>query len=305
MKALEDGRLSDGRSLAWCGPAHGGIFRLTGAQDFMLDEQERARFRNEIYGYYEAHGRDMPWRGTTDPYAIMVSEIMLQQTQVDRVKEKYVQFMQAFPDFRSLAGAGLRDVLAAWKGLGYNRRAQALKSLAAEVMEKFGGVLPHDKGALVLLPGVGDATAGAILAYAFNLPAVFIETNIRRVFIHWFFADREGVRDGDILPLVDETLDRNDPRRWYWALMDYGTMLKRTVENPNRKSARYQKQPPFKGSDREIRGAVLGLLVAQGPLTTEELCRLLETDRQRAAGIMSRLEKEGLVREADGFYAIP
>jgi A/G-specific adenine glycosylase len=270
----------------------------------MLADEEKRQFRTEIYTYYESHGRDMPWRRTTEPYHIVVSEIMLQQTQVERVTDKYWEFLHTFPHFRALAAAELRDVLAVWKGLGYNRRALALKSLAAAVVDRFGGILPSDRDLLVTLPGVGEATAGAIMAYAFNLPVTFIETNIRRVFIHRFFGGREEVRDRDIMPLVEETLDRNDPRRWYWALMDYGSMLKKTVENPNKKSAHYQKQSPLRGSDREIRGAVLGLLVAEDRLSVEELCRILGADRVRADRIMRRLAEEGLVKEAEGLYAI-
>jgi A/G-specific adenine glycosylase len=270
----------------------------------ILSDDEKARFQNEVYGYYRAHGRDMPWRHTTDPYRILVSEIMLQQTQVERVVDKYSQFLAVFPDFDRLARADLRDVLAVWKGLGYNRRALALKSLAVAVVEKFGGRLPQDKILLTTLPGVGAATAGAILAYAFNIPTVFIETNIRRVFIHWFFADREGVRDADVAPLVEATLDWDNPREWYWALMDYGSMLGRTTENPNRRSAHYQRQPPFRGSDRQIRGAILGALIGESRLSADELSVQLSSDVERMGRVLEGLVKEGLVRETDGYYSV-
>ena len=179
-------------------------------------------FRDLILAHYRAHGRDLPWRQTTDPYRILVSEIMLQQTQVERVAVKYREFLERFPDFESLAHAPKSEVLLAWQGLGYNRRAIALQGAAQRVIEEYGGRLPADVETLATFPGIGKATAAAICAYAFNMPVVYIETNIRRIFIHFFFQDREGVRDDEILPLVERALDRENPREWYSALMEYG-----------------------------------------------------------------------------------
>jgi A/G-specific adenine glycosylase len=171
-------------------------------------------FRRTVYDHYRKHYRPMPWRDTRDPYRILVSEIMLQQTQVSRVLEKYKEFIRRFPTMRRLGRAPLADVLAAWQGLGYNRRALALKRLAAEVAARYGGHLPADREALESLPGIGEATAGAIMAYAFNEPAVYIETNIRTVYIHHFFKDRAGVRDEELVPYIEKTLDRENPREW-------------------------------------------------------------------------------------------
>jgi A/G-specific adenine glycosylase len=227
----------------------------------ILTTKEIKAFQGEIYSYYRLHCRDFPWRRTTNPYHIVVSEIMLQQTQVERVHGKYLEFIHAFPDFASLSKAFQKDVLALWQGLGYNRRALALKRLAENVVSMHGGTLPRDVEALSSLPGIGKTTAGAILAFAFNFPSVFIETNIRRVFIHEFFDGEDDVKDTEILPLVEAMVDRENPREWYWALMDYGSMLKKNVENPNRRSAHYTRQTPFEGSDRRIRGLVLKRLL--------------------------------------------
>ena len=171
--------------------------------------------------------------------------MMLQQTQVERVIEKYGHFLTKFPDFASLSRSPLKEVLEAWQGLGYNRRALSLTKLAKVVVSQYGGRTPAKLEALMKLPGIGPATAGSILAFAFHESPVFVETNIRRTFIHHFFQDREGIHDCEIMPLVEATLDRSNPREWYYALMDYGSMLKKKIENPNKKSAHYVRQSPL------------------------------------------------------------
>jgi A/G-specific adenine glycosylase len=254
-------------------------------------------FQRMILSYYEQSGRhDMPWRHTTDPYRILVSEIMLQQTQVERVTIKYPEFIAAFPDFTTLAGAPLADILRVWQGMGYNRRAIALQKCAIRVTGEYGRILPRDVDTLSTFPGIGHATASSIAAFAFNLPVVFIETNIRRVFIHYFFKDKDSVRDNEILPLVDQALYRKNPRVWYWALMDVGTILKKGVSNPNRRSVHYAKQSAFEGSDRRIRGQVLKLLVSRGDMTTAVIISELGEERDRVLKILAGLEKEGFIR---------
>ncbi len=227
-------------------------------------DESTARFRGLVYRHFDMSGRDFPWRRTTDPYRILVSEIMLQQTQTGRTVEKYVEFIARFPNVGDLAQANATEVLAIWQGLGYNRRALALHRTARIIAAEFGGLVPREKSALMALPGIGAYTAAAIRAFAFNLPEVFIETNIRTAFIHEFFPDIEGVRDHDILPLVEATLDHAAPRRWYQALMDYGAMLKQSG-NPSRRSAHHHLQSPFKGSRREARGIILRNSARGGP----------------------------------------
>lgn len=262
------------------------------------------KFREMVYAFYRARGRhDMVWRHTADPYRILVSEIMLQQTQVERVAVKYPEFIAAFPDFATLAQAPLRDVLAAWQGMGYNRRAIALKGCAEKISEEYGGEFPRDPEVLATLPGIGKATASSICAFAFDMPVVFIETNIRRVFIHFFFGDAEQVSDADILPLVTAMLDRDHPREWYWALMDLGTELKKHVPNPNRRSSGYTKQSPFEGSDRRIRGEILRLLVGTPALSEAEIAqRAAGGDAHRTKKVLSGLVKEGfIIGDASGY----
>jgi A/G-specific adenine glycosylase len=252
-------------------------------------------FRKLIYDYFALHGRALPWRATCDPYHIFVSEIMLQQTQVDRVVLKYTPFIRTFPDFRSLALAPFQDVLGMWQGLGYNRRALALTRAAQRVVDEFGSALPSDPDALATLPGVGKTTACSIAAFAFNMPVVFVETNVRTVFIHFFFGGREMVSDAEILPLVDEALDRREPRRWYSALMDYGTMLKKAGRKDHRKSTGYKKQSPFRGSDRQLRGQILKALLAQNGLSQLALSAMLAADGERVRRIVDGLLNEGML----------
>lgn len=262
------------------------------------------RFRQHIYQFYQDHGRQMPWRETTDPYRILVSEIMLQQTQVERVALKYEPFITAFPGVASLARAPLREIMVKWQGLGYNRRALALQRLAQQVVAEFQGRLPESVETLRTLPGIGPATAGALAAFAFNQPVVFIETNIRRVFLHCFFGDESGIRDHEILPLVGQTLDRAQPRLWYYALMDYGAMLKRATPNPNRRSAHYQRQPAFADSDRQIRGLILKTLLESPALSPDELVRAVRKNPARTRSLIAALIQEGFLEQSGTHLAI-
>jgi A/G-specific adenine glycosylase len=261
-------------------------------------------FRRIISRYYEKHRRGLPWRRTRNPYRILVSELMLQQTPVERVLEKYTRFTRRFPGFRSLADASLADILSVWQGLGYNRRAIALKRTAQIIVTEFQGKLPASKSELLTLPGIGDYTASAVLAFAFDQPSVFIETNIRRVFIHFFFNDRDSVSDLDILPVLARTLQRNDPREWYYALMDYGAMLGKKVANPNRRSAHYRRQTRFEGSDRQVRGMILKALLRGIVTSRKGLIAELGLAPQKLDENLARLIQEGFLKKEGRRYAI-
>lgn len=265
-----------------------------------LSDGQIRRFRKQVYDYYRHHGRDLPWRKATDPYRILISEVMLQQTQVARVIERYERFIRTFPDIRSLAGASLREVLAIWQGLGYNRRALALKKLAEIVVARHDGQFPADVETLKVLSGIGDATASAICTFAFNEPTVFIETNVRTVFIHHFFRGRTDVTDAEIRPLVAQTLDTGNPRIWYYALMDYGAALKRERGNPSRQSAHYQRQGPFEGSNRQVRGAILRALVRKSRITEEALISELPFPPEAVRENLTQLAREGFIVREEG-----
>lgn len=263
------------------------------------------QFRTLILRHYATHGRTLPWRETSDPYAILVSEIMLQQTQVDRVLEKYPRFLAAFPDFPSLCQAPLQEVLKVWVGLGYNRRAQSLQKIAAAIMQDYQGVLPPSPKLLGRLPGIGDYTAAALMVFAFNHPVLLLETNIRTTFIHFFFRDDTHIPDRALLPLIDQTMDRSDPRTWYNALMDYGVGLKKLYGNPARKSAHYRRQSPFAGSTRQIRGAVLRLLTEGTSLAEKVIIAKTGKAPQRVREVLAALEAEGFIRRRRAAYFIP
>ena len=276
----------------------------TGPQFSLTDSSSPGilAFRQMVLSHYEQYGRDMAWRNTTDPYQILVSEIMLQQTQVERVNSKFPEFIRAFPDFAALAAAPLGNVLTVWQGMGYNRRAIALQKCAIRVMTEYNGILPPDVDILATFPGIGRATASSIAAFAFNMPVVFIETNIRRVFIHFFFSGTDRVSDRDILPLVKKALLRKNPRVWYWALMDLGSALKKTVPNPNRRSVHYTRQSAFDGSDRKIRGALLKIVLKDHFLEEEEIIARVPEDRQRTKRILCDLEEEGFIQRKDNGF---
>lgn len=237
-----------------------------------MSRREIQELQTEVWSYYQQHGRSMPWRSNPDPYWVTVSEVMLQQTQVSRVLPKFESFIERFPDWQSLAKAPLADVLTQWQGLGYNRRGRWLHRLAQMVVRDHNGRLPSDPAELIKLPGIGPNTAGSIAAFAFDLPTVFIETNIRRVFLHHFFADQEGVADAQLVPIIKESLNNVDsPRRWYYALMDYGAYLAKQVPNPNRRSKHYSRQSTFEGSNRQLRAQILRHILAHRSASRKDL----------------------------------
>lgn len=262
-------------------------------------------FRNTVFSFYKKEGRHtLPWRRTRDPYKILVSEIMLQQTQVNRVIDFYTKFTEHFPTVETLARAPLSDVLRVWQGLGYNRRAKMLHDAGKEIVEKYSGKIPKSYAELITLKGVGDYTAKAVRVFAWNEPEVLIETNIRTVFIYHFFPEKRRVADNDLLPLIEKSLPLGrHARKWYAGLMDYGSHLKKTLPNPSRKSATHTKQKPFKGSGREVRGAILRLL-SQKPATAASLYAL-PFERVRIAQQLMALTKEGLIELERSRYQLP
>jgi A/G-specific adenine glycosylase len=270
-------------------------------------------FVKTVRDYYKAHGRhDLPWRLTTDPYKIAVSEVMLQQTQVARVIEKYKEFLKAFPTARSLANAPLQQVLLHWSGLGYNRRARFLQQMAQTVTTDYKGIFPSTFEGLLKLPGVGTYTAGAISAFAYNIPIAVIETNIRTVYLHHFpqvlsnakdTNQNQTVSDKELLQLITATLDHKNPREWYWALMDYGSYLKTQGSRIHRQSTGYKKQSTFKGSLREVRGGIIKVLTQQ-TATTMQLQKNLGFEKERIAAALQTLLKEEFIIKKATVYSI-
>ena len=277
-----------------------------------ITPSEISAFRCDIKKYYQKYGRVQPWRYSTNTYHVLVSEIMLQQTQVPRVLEKFPQFIERFPTYQTLADATLEEIIMVWQGLGYNRRARFLREIAIKICSEHDGILPWDPDILATFPGIGPATAGSLCAFAYNKPVVFIETNIRRVFIHSFFEVRETkIHDNELYPLVKAALDYDNPREWYYALMDYGSMLAKQGYNPNKHSAHYTRQSAFEGSDRQIRGAILRALIQQGRLSEDEIKNSITVDAshpwnyERLKQVLDGLTRDHLiVAEDSGSYII-
>ena len=258
-----------------------------------------ATFTELVWDYYRKNGRQMPWRDEPTFYHVLVSELMLQQTQLERVRVKYDEFMKRFPDVEALAGAPLSDVLKVWQGLGYNRRAKYLHE-SAKYIQLHG--VPDTFNQMVKLPGVGKNTAGALMNYVYDSPTPFIETNIRSVYFHHFFADSRDVSDKDLLELVQQTVDTENPREWFWALMDYGTFLKRQGLGRLDVSSHYKKQAPLAGSVREIRGRIVKLLSvsALSRVALREQCQA----EDRFDGAYDGLLRDGLISESDGMVRL-
>ncbi len=227
---------------------------------------------------------------------------MLQQTQTHRVVDKYLEFLNVFPTVEYLAQSSLADVLRIWSGLGYNRRARYLRDLAQSVVLNYHGQIPSSPEVLVTLPGIGPYTAGAVCVFAFKSPLPLIETNIRAVFIEWFFKGmRRKIADSEILPLISETMYRRDVSRWYYALMDYGVQLKRAKPGIGKRSKRHQRQKPFEGSIRQLRGAILRVLLRENPIPLKSLIAALpQFSPARTRRALTGLIADNMITEAKG-----
>lgn len=262
-----------------------------------LDQNSIKLCQSIIYDYYQSNRRSFVWRENPTPYNVVVSEIMLQQTQTDRVAPKFDAFVNRFSDFQSLATSLFPEILALWKGLGYNRRALALQTIAQKIVTQHGGELPQDIDLLESFPSIGPATARSITTFAFNIPTVFIETNVRTVFIHLFKPNQKDVTDRELHALVEATLDHHNPRAWYYALMDYGVMLKKIIGNASRASAHYQRQTSFQGSDRQIRGLILQVLLDHDTITVESMLEIINKKDQaeRVERLVMDLQRDKLV----------
>lgn len=275
-------------------------------------KQER-KFIETVWRYYTTHGRhDLPWRNlpkslseADQTYYILVSEVMLQQTQVPRVLIKYAEFLAAFPNVRALARAPLGDVLRVWQGLGYNRRAKLLHVCAQEIVQKYNGNFPRTYTALRELPGIGPYTAAAIMAFAYNEAVPLIETNVRTVYLHHFFAGEADVHDKDLLPLIEQTQEKENARTWYWALMDYGAYLKQTLGNQNTRSRHYTKQSTFKGSDRQLRGMLLRRLSQSSQSEASLVVTCTPFTSVQITTQLHNLMREGLVERTRRTYRLP
>lgn len=272
--------------------------------DRKTENEKFRQLQDLVLGFYQNHGKNYPWRNNASPYSTLVSEFMLQQTQGDRVAVKFIQFLETFPDIKTLAEANLADVLALWQGLGYNRRARFLHETSKLIQNEHSGTVPNNTEILQSFPGIGYPTACAIRAYAYNEPVIYIETNIRTVFIHHFFHDKDKVSDSDLLPLVEKALVKDEPALWYNALMDYGVMLKKQLPNPGRKSRHHVRQTKFKGSRRELRGRIIAYLVKNKSASTKDIADSTGRTIDEVESVFEDMCKEGMVAEERNIYRI-
>lgn len=274
-------------------------------QVFGEDVDSLQLFRDFILDFYQREGRSFAWRETSDPYRILLSEVMLQQTQTSRVEPKYQTFLELWPTFEALAGSSLESLLAQWKGLGYNRRALNLRK-SAQMTEQWGWTIPNDGKQILSLPGVGKSTSAAILCFCYNEKAVYLETNIRRVLLTCFFPEETEVPDKKLEALLAKFFElTDDMKSWYYALMDYGVLLKNLLPNANTRSAHYTKQSKFENSNRQIRGLLIHILSDTGPKPLQRLYSLLPSfEEERVRSCLGQLEKEGFVQEVGAEYRI-
>ncbi|MDP3989444.1 MAG: A/G-specific adenine glycosylase [bacterium] len=267
-------------------------------------QKEIRAFQLCVRKHFRVYGRVFPWRKTRDPYHILVSEMMLQQTQTVRVVQKYTAFIQRFPTVESLAGASLLEVFSLWQGLGYNRRARMLRDSARIVVSDYGGSIPRGDALLQTLPGVGPYTARAVASFAFGMRTCVIETNIRAVYLHHFFPHEHKVADTAIATLVMATLPQRNIRDWYNALMDYGAYIKATHPNPGRRSKHHATQSRFEGSVRQVRGAIIRVLVREESCSLSDLHTHIGYDVKRVREALASLKKEGTIVVVSSLYRL-
>jgi len=267
------------------------------------------RFQKFILNWYKTNRRELPWRNTFDPYKILVSEIMLQQTQISRVLPKYKEFLKAFPTLSILARARDKRLLKVWQGLGYWRRAKYLKETAKIVVKK--NTIFSKPEYLEKLPGIGHYTARAIACFAFQNTEAFLDTNIRRVYLHFFFPKRQNVADSEILPIAQKAVWQKNSREWHYALFDYGAMVLKD-KKINKQSKHYRKQSKFEGSFRSFRTKVVKFLLLQPKnkatqktiesFLRKELAR--QKSRHAVSEIVGSLLKDNLIKKSSTSYSL-
>ena len=293
---------------------------------------ETSSSETDLETWFEANGRDLPWRRTRDPWAVLVSEVMLQQTQVDRIAGRWPRFMERFPNPSALAESPVSDVIEHWSGLGYNRRAVNLHRCAQEMVGRFDGRVPSTVGELMSLPGIGPYTARAVAVFAFELAEAVVDTNVARILAR--FHNRE-LGKAEVQRLADEWVDGREPWRWNQALLDVGALFCRPrtpqcgqcplapdccwrsvrIGRPNgggaadpatRSAGVSGRQSTFEGSDRQGRGRLVEALRRE-PVSTSRLAAVMgwPTDSDRARRVAASLVADGLAEQTDGHYRLP
>lgn len=273
-----------------------------------MTQKDITKFQKTVLDFYAEHKRDLPWRPhkkrTVIPYEIMVSEYMLQQTQVDRVVPKFLLFIKKFPTMQKLADSKDKELISAWSGLGYNRRAFYLRSTCQLLIKDYKGVISKDPKILKTFPGIGEYMSSILPVFIYNQRNILIETNIRSVYLHYFFKGKDSVTDKEILTLIEETLPYGNLRDWYYALMDYGTYLKKEKKMKNTQSTHYTKQKPFKGSLRFVRGTLLKKLLIKKIEKSSVYDIFPDYTSAQIEKVCLDLLQEGLIKETKKFFFI-
>lgn len=299
----------------------------------MLTKKRIHDFQNLIYTWFEVNQRDLPWRHTHDPYAVLLSEVMLQQTQVDRVKGYWTNWLDRWPTFEALAAAPTADVIRAWSGLGYNRRAVNLQRGAQFIIDSGGFDLFRTPEALVTIPGIGPGTAGALMNFVWNIDTPFLEVNLKRIFQRLAFGPETAVgwaKDRELLIVAAAVLPAGQARIWPHALMDFGALacrpndpwcqacpLGRILNNESRimgqefhKAVKKKPKEQFLGSNRYWRGEIIRALGRQtGPITQTKLQETLpdlpELSIERLEKLLSDLSQDGLIIIEKNYVSLP
>jgi len=263
-------------------------------------------FQKSIFTWWTIHKRDLPWRHTRDPYRIMVSEVMLQQTQVSRVLAGYREFIERYATVSDLAQATPADVLRIWKGMGYNRRAMYLLRAAKAIVEIYHGKFPVSEEELIKLPGLGKYTARAILVFAYAQEVPLVDTNIRQIITHFFF-NGEPQKESVIEEVAGQLIPPAKSWEWHQALMDYGALAMQNAKCQmlNKK----KKTIPFRDSNRFYRGRIVDRL-REGDMRESKLTSELEKKYEKSndflKAILQGLEADGLIsRSKTGIISLP
>ena len=263
-----------------------------------ITKKQINQFQSKVLSFYKENRRDLPWRNTTDPYKILISELMLQQTQVSRVINYYDKWIKQWPTIDLLAQASRKDVLKAWMGLGYNTRGINLHRSAQKIVNDYNGDLLETMKNYKEIPGIGKYTSRAVQIFSTNADIVTVDTNIRRILISEFHLS-EDVTDKELWQLAEQTLPTGRSREWHNALMDYGALFltaKKTGIQPKTKQSR------FEGSDRQIRAQILRQLMEK-TVSLSELQKIFEIEQNRLQQILDKMVKENIIfRDNNGFY---
>jgi len=268
--------------------------------DSLVFSAERIQeFQKKVFSFYQKNKRDLPWRKTTDPYKILLSELMLQQTQVNRVILYYEKWITRWLDIHALASASLAEVLQAWMGLGYNTRAINLHKAARKIVTEFDNDVLEAMKQYKEIPGVGRYTSQAVQIFSTNADIVTIDTNIRRIFIKEFHLP-EKVSDKELWMLAEQCLPKGRSREWHNALMDYGALhltSQKTGIKPKTQQSR------FEGSDRQIRARILRCLL-NDTMSLSELKKTFRIEQKRLRRILDKMVTEKIIVNKNNSYQL-